>query len=394
MYAETGGLITFFCMKQTKAKAADITAIDPWIGAVTRYQAGRAAAVAVAAADGVTTPAQRFELQAGSDAAGELVIGLIGLPMEKIRQEAVLRREPGWFNRNIDDLRGDAIEWLLNTLERFNAGEGTVTGYIATRCAWLASDLLFEYSQDGGKLEYSWYKIRSASTACAARLREAAGRTPSNAELADALLEEARTELRQRYVDRFPELADDAEELARRVHDRLSRDGIFAAVRQLDAILELGAADVRFDAVIGDEGETTTIGALTPGNFNVEAAVIAGDNGSNMLEDLYAVALGDAQWARASLAGRFGVLDAVEGTAALPGIRRGGSAADRRELTIPRLSELTGREKADIRKVLNAAGARLAAPHAQFAHLVAVTFDTNGNEGLSVYSRADFVDAR
>ena len=364
---------------------------DPWIGAVTRYQAGRAAAYAITEAGGVVTSAQRFELQTGSDAAAELVAGLIGLPMEKIRHESVLRREPGWFARNVDDLRGDAIEWLLNSLEKFKIGEGTVTAYISSRTSWLASDLLFEYSQDGGKLDYSWYKIRSASATCAARLREANGRTPSNTELADALLEDARSELSLRYVERFPELAKDNDELARRVQDRLSRDGILAAVRQLDAILELGASDVRLDAIAGEDGEST-IGELTSSNFNVESAVLSGTTGSNMLEDLYAVALGDSQWARASLAGRFGVLDDVEGTASLPGIRSGGIDADRRNLTIPRLSELTGRDKTDIRKVLNVAGVRLGSPHAQFAHLASITLENTGKEGLSVYNRQDFVD--
>jgi len=380
-------------MKKSKVQTTVSAPNDPWIGAVTRFQVGRSAAEAIAQSGGKATTAQRFELQVGSEAAAELIVGLIGLPMEKIRHESVLRREPGWFARNIDDLRGDAIEWLLITLEKFKAGEGTVTAYISSRTSWLASDLLFEYSQDGGKLDYSWYKIRSASATCAARLREVNGRTPSNTELADALLEEARTELSQRYLDRFPELETDLEELSRRVQDRLSRDGIVAAVRQLDAILELGAADIRLDAFAGEDGEST-IGELISSNFNVETAAVSGSNGSSMLEDLYAVALGDAQWARASLAGRFGVLDDVEGTASLPGIRRGGRDADRRDLTIPRLSELTGRSKVDIRKVLNAAGVRLGSPHAQFAHLANITIENTGNEGLSVYNRQDFVDVR
>lgn len=381
-------------MKKTQTRKAPTVTGDPWVGTVACYQEGRKAAAAIAAADGVATPAQRFATQTGTDAAGELIVGLLGLAMDKIRQEAVLRRETGWFERNIDDLRGDAIEWLLQTLEAFNAGEGTVTGYIATRSSWLASDLLYAYSQDAGKLEYSWYKIRSASIPAASRLRETLGRTPSNAELADTLLDEARAELAQRYVDRFPELGTNADELARRVHDRLSRDGIYAAVRQLDAILELGAADVRFDAVVGNGDDVTSVGALTPANFNVEEAAINGATGRDPLDDLYAVALGDAQWARSSLAGRFGALDAVEGTASLPGIKRGGDDADRRQLTIPRLAELTGHDKVEVRKVLNAAGPRLAAPHAQFAHLVDVSFDSNGDAGLSVYGRSDFADAR
>lgn len=378
---------------KTARNQTPTTTTDPWVDTVLRFQAGRIAAAEITAGGGKGTSAQRFAVQAGTDAAGELIVGLLGLAMDRIRQEAVLRREVGWFERNIDDLRGDAIEWLLQTLEKFNTGEGTVTGYVATRSSWLASDLLYAYSQDAGKLEYSWYKIRSAATTTAARLRELNGRAPSNAELADALLEEARTELSQRYVERFPELRDDADQLARRVHDRLSRDGIFAAVRQLDAILELGAADVRFDAVVGDGEDVTTIGEMTPSSFDVEAAVLNRATGRDPLDDLYAVALGDAQWARASLAARFGVLDDVEGTASLPGIRRGGEDADRRALTVPRLAELNGRDKAEVRAVLNAAGPRLGAPHTQFAHLAAVKIDSTGNQGLSVYDRADFVDA-
>ena len=388
MYAKTGGWVTLFYMKKTKVQIKPTVSVDPWIDAVKRYQAGRAVAEVIATSDSSPTPAQLFELQIGSDAAAELALGLIGLPMEKIRHESVLRREPGWFSRNIDDLRGDAIEWLLITLEKFKPGEGTVTAYIASRTSWLASDLLFEYSQDGGKLDYSWYKIRSASASCAARLRESYGRAPSNKELAAALLEEARTELTLRYLDRSPDLVNNPDELSRRVQDRLSRDGIFAAVRQLDAILELGASDIRLDANVGEDGDST-LGERISSNFNVEAVVFSG---SNMLEDLYAVALGDSQWARATLAGRFGVLDDVEGTAALPGIRRGGSDSDRRELTIPRLAELTGYDKVDIRKVLSAVGARLSAPHVQFAHLSSITMENNGKEGLSVYTRQDFVD--
>lgn len=361
---------------------------------VERYQAGRAAAAKLREGAGRDAAALRLQVGAGEDAAVLLVKELVGLVLDKVRREAIQRREIGWFERHLDDLRGDATEWLLRELEGFRAGEGSVAAFVATRAAWEASDLLYKYSQDGGRLERSWYQIRSASAACVERLRGVLGRTPSRAEIADAVLSDARESLTARLLDKDPSLATRPDELTRKVHDRLSRDGVIAAVANLDAIMDLGAADVRFDASVTFDGDySTTVGDLTPGDRDVSDSLARTSRSGDVLEDLYAVALGDAQWARGALAGRHGLLGVVEGDESLSGVRRGGEDSDRRMLTVPRLAELTGRDRVEIRRTLAAVPARLTAPHAQFAHLAELQLIDAAVSDLGVYRRADFVDA-
>jgi hypothetical protein len=369
------------------------TSLDLHLPLVERFQAGRVAASRLVDGPVSDDAALRFLVADGSDAAVQLVHDLIGLVLDKVRREALQRRETGWFERHLDDLRGDATEWLLRELEGFRAGEGSVAAFVATRAAWEASDLLYRYSQDGGRLERSWYQVRSAAAATVDRLRESLGRTPSRSEVADAILAEARNGLASRLTEKDPSLANRPDELARKIHDRLSRDGVIAAIGNIDTIMDLGPADVRFDGPAIIDGEyDTTVGELTPGDRDVTDA-LARARSTDLLEDLYAVALGDAQWARGALAGRHGVLGVVEGDEALAGVRRGGDGADRRMMTVPRIAELTGRDRGEIRQVLAAVPSRLGAAHAQFAHLAVLNVREAAGSDLGVYQRADFVDA-
>jgi hypothetical protein len=374
-------------------KKVSPTAVDKHAPFVVAYQVGRLAAAELTNRN---TPKSsnrlRFELQAGTDAAAYLIEELLGLVISKVRSEAILRRDLQWYYRHELDLRADAVEWLLMKLEKYKVGEGHVSAYIATQCSWVASDLLFAYSTDAGKLDYSWYRIRAAANAVTSQLVETLGRNPTREELVQALILDASSEVSARYIERDPSLINNKVELDRKVHDRLSRDGVLAAIRNLDAIRELGSSDIRFDELVGDDLGAATIGSITPSSFDLEEHVLNSSSLSDPLEDLYSVALGDNHWARASLAGRFGVLDDIEGDASLPGVRRGGDSADRRLLTIPRLSELTGRDKVELRDTLSNAIIRLSAPHAQYAHLgiISVTSEKN-NKTNGIYSRNDFI---
>jgi hypothetical protein len=370
------------------------TSVDVNLPLVEQYQAGRVAAARLGDGAGRKSAALRLQVTVGDDAAVQLVHNLIGLVLDRVRREALQRREAGWFERNVDDLKGDATEWLLAELEGFRDGEGSVAAFVATRAAWQASDLLYRYSQDGGRLERSWYQVRSAAAANVDRLRATLGRTPSRSEIADAILTEARESLTRRLLDKDPTLTQRPDELARKVHDRLSRDGVIAATANLDAIMDLGPSDVRFDAsaTIDDDYETT-VGELTPGDRDIEDSKTRTSRGAEVLEDLYAVALGDAQWARGVLAGRHGLLGVVEGDESLTGVRRGGEDSERRLMTVPRLAELTGRDRGDIRRTLAAVPGRLAAPHAHFAHLAVLPLREAERSDLGVYTRSDFVDA-
>jgi hypothetical protein len=83
----------------------------------------------------------------------------------------------------------------------------------------------------------------------------------------------------------------------------------------------------------------------------------------------------------------------VEGDESLTGVRRGGEDSERRLMTVPRLAELTGRDRGDIRRTLAAVPGRLAAPHAHFAHLAVLPLREAERSDLGVYTRSDFVDA-
>jgi hypothetical protein len=370
------------------------TVVDVNLPLVEQYQSGRVAAARLRDGAGRKSAALRLQVTVGNDAAVQLVENLIGLVLDRVRREALQRREAGWYERNVDDIKGDATEWLLAELEGFRDGEGSVAAFVATRAAWQASDLLYRYSHDGGRMERSWYQVRSAAAASVDRLRTSLGRTPSRSEIADAVLTEARESLTRRLLDKDPSLAERPEELARKVHDRLSRDGVIAAASNLDAIMNLGPSDVRFDAAATiDNDYETTVGDLTPGDRGIEDSKSRISRGADVLEDLYAVALGDAQWARGVLAGRHGLLGIVEGDESLAGVRRGGEDSDRRLMTVPRLAELTGRDRGDIRRTLAAVPGRLTAPHAHFAHLADLALREAESSDLGVYTRSDFVDA-
>jgi hypothetical protein len=252
----------------------------------------------------------------------------------------------------IEEWRGEATLLLLKLLQDWVPKDGhTIEAYIGSRSTWVRSDVRHELA--GWDEPKSWTRTRAVALRVGDELHESLGRYPSREEIRVA----AEVRLREQVLDRrdSDETLDDEQ-----VRRRLSRDGHLKALRELDAVLESGLAPLELDRPVGEDGDTLidTLPSATPHAAN--------STGFTM-ERLFAVALGDDQWAAPALLGRLGVLGDIDGGTQTAG--RSGTKTSYQDL-----ADLTGRDVAEVRSVTKRALNRLVSPHAQFCHLTEMDF--------------------
>lgn len=296
---------------------------------------------------------------------------------QHVRVKVTERRGEAWLLEREEDLRGETQIWAFDQLGKYRAREGADPfSYLVAQAAWFISDAL-RAETAGGRLDRADYQVHAAMLNVAERLREDLGREPHLEELRDATRQHLLDQRIAQLAAERPDLSD--RELLDEAVAGLRRSGQRRALDDLSRLRMMGD-DLSLDAPVGtDPGYTL--------GSTIEAPE-AGD-GDRTLERLYAVALGDQQWARPVLAARFGAQDDVEGEGALDWERPDG----KKRASVPRLADATGLDRPELRSLIDAAVNRMGAPHAQWSYLGGVTIREAQTAGIDGYSTDAFADA-
>lgn len=259
----------------------------------------------------------------------------------------------------LDEWRLEAKLQLVVLLRDYVPKDGnTVEQYIASRAIWVRNDIretLAEWEEPK-----SWIRTRAVALSVKDELAEQLGRIPT----IDELRERTEVRLREQIVARA---GSDRELTDEQIRARLRRDGNLSALRDLGEVLAAGLPHERLDRPVNDDGDT-----FGDQQSSSDPDGHAAAPGGPTLERLTRVALGDDEWAADALLGRFGILAEIRGGHADPR----DSARKGTPISYHDLAAAAGRDSAEVRAVTKRAVARLTSPHAQFAHLAPITFDT------------------
>lgn len=257
-----------------------------------------------------------------------------------------------------NEVLGEARLWLLEQLKEFRPSDdgGNVGAFIRSRQTWFRSD---SRRGAGGRLRT---RGQFAVLGAIGRVREdhinEHHREPSDGELRDAvtalLTEQARTKILDKSDGSGLRMSED--ELTEAIRRRLSKDGILAALDDIDEVRREALPDLALQVLDADTDDAPHWGVPLP---SVPGPDLVRSDPERDFERLLQVALGDHQWARTAFGLRAG--DAPSGADSEPGM-----------LTLRELADEAQHSVGELRDVLAQARVRVAAPHAHYAHLAAL----------------------
>ena len=253
-----------------------------------------------------------------------------------------------------NEILAEARLWLIEQLKEFRPSDdgGNIGAFIRTRQTWFRSDT--RRSSGGHLLTHGQF----AALGALGRVREEHMSKhhcePSSAELrsrvTSLLHEQARTKILDKPDGSGLMLSE--EDLATAVHRRLSKDGVIAAIDDLDTLRLESLPELALQVLDSDD-DTPNWGVPLP---SVAGPDIDEDDPEQDYQRLLLVALGDHQWARTAFGLRAG--DAPSGADSEPGA-----------LTLRELADQADHSVGELRDVLAQARVRAGAPHAHFAYL-------------------------
>lgn len=351
---------------------------------IASYQQGR---IAEAALKDVKDRALFRKLSAmksqGRDHAALIVDSCFGLVWSKLRAKAVARMGESWTNRSSDDLKAEVNAFILEKASGFNPEvNSSFKAYLSSQVSALVGSVLKGVGRSGSMPD-AWERVLRM---VAAILQD--GRAKG--------LEVSREEVVASLEIGFKKWAEDKmtlEELelgeAARIEvqrKKLSKSGMLSALKDIDSLIILASGEVRLDATLGSES-SGTFADVYAGTVDVEGQVF-GEDPEAALRRVYKVALGDQSGDLHTLMAAYhGLLGQVEGFATLDPDSLMAEGSARKAWSLNSLSDRSGFERVEVRNVLkDRARARLAAPHAQFAHLafeVDLQFEVESKDILS-----------
>ena len=344
----------------TRATVEVMTKTSTTPGAPARASARRRAAAA--------TLTRRLEqLDVGSDEALELARQGLEQPLGhrfEILQAKVIAAWSaqlaadavrGITHLDRNEALGEARLWLIEQLKEFRPSDdgGTVGAFIRSRQSWFRSDTR---RGTGGRVRtHGEFTVIGAVGRVREDFLRSRHREPSGDELREAatalLRDQARTKILDKADGSGLRLRED--ELAEAVRRRLSKDGVLAALDDIDEVRREALPDLALQTFDNDEDDAPHWGVPVP---SVPGPDIERNDPERDFERLLQVALGDHQWARTAFGLRAG--ETPSGADSEPGA-----------LTLRELAAQASRSVKELRDVLAQARARVAAPHAHFAHL-------------------------
>lgn len=245
-----------------------------------------------------------------------------------------------------DELTAEAQLWVLEQLADFRATDdgGTAGAFLRARQPWFRSAARRRASP--GLKSKSRFTVSGAAGQAREDLLHLLGREPTQSELKAATTAKLNAQIRAEVAAKEPHLS--GKEISDTVERRMKKDGLERALNDFADVQISGQAPVSFNTF---DDPDVIVGAA----YHLKDVSDSAPDPEDELDQLMRVALGDHQWARSALS------------------LKGGSHPARVETepdsaTYRALSAEAGRTQSEIKKVLGRARARIAAPHAQWAH--------------------------
>lgn len=181
--------------------------------------------------------------------AQEAVLASVSLLLVK-RVNLALRRHSRRGNDHGEDYMGEALACAMDCLDSYRNEEGVFHLYVASAVDARLSKKLLEGSV-AESMPQAWQVALRHVPAIEEDLAAKSGRTPSDGEVAEALLSRSRSWAQARIVEKGGEVEEDV--LAELVEAKLTKQGMFSAARNIGDIRAAAAGTLSLDADVGDE---------------------------------------------------------------------------------------------------------------------------------------------
>lgn len=288
----------------------------------------------------------------------ELLLGMLAPLCEKVAMEAATERlGADWARRVREDIHADAYLAAIEALNDYPAQKAGLANYVAYIVKNSIKDKIHSESRSG-TLDRSWTRTASFMSGIRADA-ERSGEAITTQELYDRVRRRAWEYNLEKLGDEIDTL--DSEKIARLVEARMTKSGITRALAHLPLIDAITRGETSHSATIETpDGEIERSDLLLDHNVDVSERAVGG-SGEDRLERLYRLMLGDDTNLRDVLAARLSLLGPLESER--DGVRAG------RKWSAAACATHFGLEVGQVRQLVRQAERRLAAPHAQWAHL-------------------------
>lgn len=191
--------------------------------------------------------------------AQEAILASVSLLLVK-RVQLALRRHNRQGYEYGEDYMGEALACAMRCLDTYRDEAGVFHLYVASAVDALLSGKLLEGSM-AESMPQAWQIALRHLPSIEEDIEARTGRTATDEEVASALLDRSRAWARARIVEKGGEVEDDV--LDELVDARVTRQGMFAAARNIGDIRAAAAGTLSLDADIGDglAAEYSTPGA-------------------------------------------------------------------------------------------------------------------------------------
>lgn len=258
------------------------------------------------------------------------------------------------------DVLGDARLWLLEQLLTFQpaADGGNVGAFIRTRQTWFRSNI--RRDKGGHTRTHGQFAVMGAVGAVREQYVARTHHEPSEDALRQAVLELIQSQAREKILEKpdgsGQNISED--ELQEAVRRRLSKDGVFAALEDLNFLRAASQGELHLDTT-GASDEEGGDGVRLPALPDID---IDAEDPEVVYESLLMVALGDHQWARAAFSAKAGPSPS-------------GAEGDPDSTSLKDLAGAVGQLGGELKRVVTRGRARVYSPHAHYAHLSAVVVE-------------------
>jgi|694.fasta_scaffold87070_3 hypothetical protein len=265
-----------------------------------------------------------------------------------------------------DDISSEISLWLLESIDTYRSGKGTLTGYLTSRSKWFFDDLCYKFSFDATIEDRVSYQIKAASKNFIDKYKEKNHREPTISEIKEHLYQEFYSTKADLFISKDAKLKKDSAKLDKLVKDRLSRDGIISALKNISQILTRSTTALRLEAEYLDEDGNSTTNYETISNDDLVQTPLS-DN--VFFEDIIKIISTNREEIKAPILSNLGVLEDIFGTSDNIIYQRSNKKIEKKAISISKLADSNSLDKSELRSIIKTSQYRIKSPLAQFAYL-------------------------
>lgn len=309
---------------------------------------------------------QKAILFKGRDAKDSIILSLTDYFAKNLSYQFLSKKDSIWYNRYKDDIYGDIAIWVSENIEIYKPGKGTLTGFLSMKSNWFFNDLLYKYSFDASIDDRISYQIKAISLNFIDNYTYSNGTNPTLSQIKDYLLSEFTSNKEEYYLSKDNTLSKNSKELKKIVYERLSRDGILSALKNLPEILSRVSSDIRLDLNISDEE-----GSQYPlhQKFSSEETKQPPLSDSFLLDSILDIASAGRDEVRVPILANFGLLEDIFGTATDSRYERSNKKSDKKSFSLSKVSTNSNIDKFELKYIIKSSKDRINSPIAHYAFI-------------------------